>query len=313
MLARRERARVIHGNGTRENIAAGLAGRLLGIPAVWHLRNLVAPGMHDLEKPLSFLPAAILANSRAVARRMKRLRCARRKLRVVYNGVDAGLFEGNGTAPLRRELGASGDEVLVGLVGRMGPGKGHEMFLEAARLIAKEHGEVKFAVIGGELFAEEGREQRIERLICGYGLSGRVACTGHRSDVERCIRALDILVLASEREPFGRVLIEAMAAGKAIVATDAGGVQEVVEGGVTALLVPPRDSAAMASAIVRLSRDRSLRERMGHAGRERVRERFSIEEHVTKIEEIYSEILNGKRKQRRGPSLQGRRSQQRHA
>jgi glycosyltransferase involved in cell wall biosynthesis len=292
-IAVKEKADIIHGNGTRENIAAGFVGRLLGIPTIWHLRNLVPPGMRDLERPLAFLPTRIIANSRAVARRMKRLPWARRKLWVVHNGVDMSLFEGNGVGEVRGQLGVSDDQVLVGLVGRMGVGKGHEVFLDAAVRAGKEEENLKFALIGGELFTDEGREEGITRLIDAYGLSDRIACTGHRPDVERYIKALDILVLASEREPFGRVLIEAMAAGRSVVATDAGGVQEVVEGGVTALLVPPRDPAAMALAIVRLSRDRNLRERMGKAGRDRVREKFSIENHVSRIQGIYSEILNG--------------------
>lgn len=312
-LVVREKADIIHGNGTRENIAAGVVGRFFGIPAVWHLRNLVPAGMRDLEKPLVFMPAAIIANSRAVARRMKKISRARKRLWVVHNGVDLSLFGADGAGDARRELGARDSEVLVGLVGRMGAGKGHEIFLDAAMRAGRECGNLRFAVIGDELFTGEGRRSSIDSLIQEYGLSDRIVCTGYRPDVERYIRALDILVLASEREPFGRVLIEAMAAGRAIIATDAGGVSEVVEGGVTALLVQPGNAAAMAKAIMRLSCDGELRERMGRSGRMRAAEKFSIEKHVSRIQEIYTEILSGNGRRKDRSALQDHRGEQEHA
>jgi len=298
-----EGADIIHGNGTRENIAAGLVGRIVRIPTVWHLRNLVARGMIDMEKPLSFLPRKIVANSRAVARRVKKLRWAKKRLSVVYNGVDLNRFSGNGgngANGARHELGAGSGEVIVGIVGRIGAGKGHDLFLRAAKLALEREGgnSLRFAVIGDELFTENGRRARVVDLANELGISAHVSFTGYRDDVEKMIEALDILVLASVSEPFGRVLIEAMAAGKPVVATDAGGVKEVVDGGVSALLVKPGDEVLMESAISRLAGDPPLRERMGSLGRERVLRKFSIEEHVWRIQRIYDDILgkNGRGK-----------------
>jgi glycosyltransferase involved in cell wall biosynthesis len=295
LIARQEGAHLIHGNGSRENIAAGLVGRLLGIPVVWHLRNLVAPGMLDIEKPFTFLPRRIIANSRAVARRMKRIPWARSRLVVIYNGVDLDAFGGNGRSggrgATRSELGAGEEEVLVGIVGRIGEGKGHELFLRAARAAASEEPRLRFAVIGDELFSREDRRGRLDRLVRELDLSDRVTCTGHRDDVERLVRALDLLVLASDSEPFGRVLIEAMAAGRPVVATDSGGVPEVVEGGVSGLLVRPGNVGLMAKAITRLSSDPVLRDRMGRLGRERAERKFSIERHVEKVQKLYAQLV----------------------
>lgn len=290
-IARREKVDIIHGNGTRENIASGVAARLLGIPSVWHIRNLVVPGMRDLERPLSFLPTRIIANSRAVARRVKDIPWARKRLEVVYNGVDLRLFNGNGGEVVRRDLGVGQDEILVGIVGRIGTGKGHELFVRAAKRALEGREDLRFVIVGDELFTENGRRRRLAELVRELGLNDRVTLTGYRRDVERVIQALDILVLASEREPFGRVLIEAMAAGKPVVATAGGGVREVVEAGVSALLVEPGDVRLMASAIKRLSADRDLRERMGRSGRERVLRKFTIERHVSRIQRIYDDIL----------------------
>ncbi len=297
-IVRTEKADIIHGNGTRENIALGIVGRLIGVPSVWHLRNLVAMGMIDIEKPLAFLPRRIIANSRAVAKRLRRKTSAKKKLTVIYNGVDMRLFSGGDSAGVRSELGAGEGSVLVGIVGRIGAGKGHEVFMHAAKRALEDDGgeNLRFAIIGDELFTDNGRGGRMKDLVERLGISDSVVCTGYRDDVERVMGALDILVLASENEPFGRVLIEAMAAGKALVATSAGGVREVVEGGVTALLVRPGDVELMANAITRLSRDHELRERMGESGKNRVRKKFSIEEHVSKIERIYDDILENRGK-----------------
>ena len=167
------------------------------------------------------------------------------------------------------------------------------MFMRAAkRALSDDHDpNLRFAIIGDELFTEEGRMRRVIDEVERLGMCESFVCTGYRDDVERVMGALDILVLASENEPFGRVLIEAMAAGKALVATSGGGVREVVEGGVTALLVRPGDEELMAKAITRLSKDQPLRERMGAAGKDRVRKKFKIEVHVSKIERVYDDIL----------------------
>ena len=115
--------------------------------------------------------------------------------------------------------------------------------------------------------------------------------TDFRKDIPRIIASLDLLVLTSEKEHFGRVLIEAMACAKPVVATNAGGVPEIVKDGETGILVPPKDSSAMAEAIITLLQDKERARRMGLAGRERVEKMFDIKENARKTEEIYKNLL----------------------
>jgi glycosyltransferase involved in cell wall biosynthesis len=179
-----------------------------------------------------------------------------------------------------------GNSPLVGIVGGLIPWKGHCYFLEAAFLISRKFSEVKFLVVGEDFVGGRYRRQ-LEDLSFKLGLSDKVVFTGFRQDIPEILGSLEILVLTSLKEPFGRVLIEAMACAKPVVATNAGGVPEIVREGETGLLVPMRDPEALARSIKLLLNNKEKAKEMGEKGRRRVEENFTIEAHVKKVESLY--------------------------
>ena len=149
----------------------------------------------------------------------------------------------------------------------------------------REIPDARFVILGeGEL------REHLERQVREHHLEKHVLLPGFRTDVLGCIKGFDLFAMSSVTEGLGTSLLDAMACSRAIVATRAGGIPEVVEDGVTGLLVPPRDHAAMAHAIVRLLRDDGLRKRMGDAGLARVSERFTVERMVAETAAVYARV-----------------------
>lgn len=183
---------------------------------------------------------------------------------------------------LRQELGVSAETPLVGIVARLVPIKAHEYFLQAARLVREAIGGAKFLVVGdGE------RRGELEGLARSLGLQGEVLFLGWRRDLPRVYADLDVVVLSSLNEGSPVSLIEALAAARPVVATDVGGVGEVVVDGETGLLVPPKDAAALAQAILTLLADPQRGQRLGLAGRQRVYPQHAAQRLVCDIEKLY--------------------------
>lgn len=290
-LIREHRVDLVHANAPQTNLPAGLAARLTGIPAVWHARNLLHGRMWDIDRMLAILPARIICNSEAIRRRFVRSRGWAKSVTIV-NAVDTREFHlGVPREPFRRELGIPPHLAAVGIVGRIGLGKGHEHFVEAAIRLLAAGVAAHFLMIGDTLFAEDAwRIDALRRRIKDAGREDRIHFTGFRRDIPQVMRGLDVLVLASEAEPCGRVLFEAMASGTAVVATDSGGTPEIVRDGREGLLVPPSDPTALAAAIRQLVEDASLRDRLGRAGIARVQTEFTIERHVARTLEVYEDV-----------------------
>jgi glycosyltransferase involved in cell wall biosynthesis len=175
-------------------------------------------------------------------------------------------------ASIRREAGCDGGP-LVGIVGRLEPWKGQDVFLRAAARVVAEHPAAAFAVVGGVTPGKREEYASELRALAGeLGLDGRVHFTGHAMDVFPWFDALDVCVHATHGEPFGLVLVEAMALGKPLVATALGGPVEIVEEGVSGLLVPPGDDEAMARAISGVLSDAGLAARLAEGGSRRALE-----------------------------------------
>ena len=168
-----------------------------------------------------------------------------RRMRVVHDGVTAAAFVESQTR--------ASEFTVIGLVGRIAQWKGQEIFIRAAAGVLSRFPNCRFRIIGAALFSEQDYERRIRQLAGELGIAHSVEFTGFRQDVFTAISELDILVHASiTGEPFGQVIVEGMAAGKPVVATAGGGVPEIVQDGLTGLLVPMGDPQGMARAICRL-------------------------------------------------------------
>jgi glycosyltransferase involved in cell wall biosynthesis len=293
---RDRRVAVVHSNGPQTNVVAGLAGRLAGVPAVWHARNLLHGAMRDVDRALAPLATRIICNADAIRARFAGSRAWDKSVTII-NAVDTREFHpGVDGASFRAEQGADAAMPLVGIVGRIGLGKGHEHFVEGAVRLLRAGTAARFVIVGDSLFAEDAwRADALRRQVKDAGLEERIRFTGVRRDVPRVMRGLDLLVLASDAEPCGRVLFEAMASGTAVVATNTGGTPEIVRDGIEGLLVPPRDAGALAQAIGALLVDSERRARLGDAGLARVRAEFTIERYVARTVAVYDDVIRGRR------------------
>ncbi len=294
---RKAGVRLVHTNGMKAHVIGGLAAQLARVPVVWHVRDFLGQGR--LEDLLFWMgarvPARIITNSQAVARTWWERGVSPSRVVAVHNGVDVERYLGRDGGAFRGSLGIPAGVPLVGLIGMLAPWKGQMEFVEAARLVFRSAPQTRFVIVGEEPYLTDGHggfAESLQRRVLELGLGHAVFLPGYRRDVPEVLAALDVVVHASTApEPFGRVLIEAMAARRALVATDAGAVREIVGENEAALLVPPGAIAPLAEAILELVRDPRRRERLAEAGWARVRQRFTIQTHTRQIEQVYRELL----------------------
>lgn len=297
------RVDIIHTNSLKADILGGFAARLARRPLIWHVRDRIAD---DYLPPLvarSFrflchlLPQVVIANSSSTLTSL-RLREDDRSA-VVYSGtqnrVDRNVVH-DGLDPAGFSAVTSSTRNLsarprIGLLGRISPWKGQHVFLRAAAIVLKEFPQARFQIIGKAMFDEAEYEASLHRLVDELQIAHAVEFVGFRSDVANVLRELSVLVHASTvGEPFGQVIVEGMAAGLPVVATNGGGVPEIVQDGQTGLLVPMNDVEAMADAVTRLLANPEMAREMGRKAQARARDAFSIERTARSVEAIYKRL-----------------------
>jgi glycosyltransferase involved in cell wall biosynthesis len=291
------RADVIHTNGMKAHLLGGLAGRLARVPAIWHLRDFPPAGRPGrlFAQAARRLPQLVLAVSEAVAGAVRPAAGLTPRVITLYDPLDTRRFRpGLSGAGFRRELGIGPRIPLVGLVAHLTPWKGHELFLDIACAVRDSGSPARFVVVGGPIYETDGHAGYADRLrqrAKELGLTERLTFLGARSDVPEILAALDVLVhCPTAPEPLGRVLAEAMAVGRPIVAARCGGIPEVVEDGVTGLLAEPGDGPGFASGVLNLLENPALGERLAREGSRRVDERFAVKTHVKTVLAAYQTV-----------------------
>jgi glycosyltransferase involved in cell wall biosynthesis len=219
----------------------------------------------------------VIANSHASAASLVALtHCAPETVPVVHNGVDLDEFSNVDTedmATLRRRFGLPEDVYLAGLFGRLAPWKGQHIALEALARLPHLH----LVLVGSALFGEQAYVKTLHEQAARLGVQDRLIFAGFRDDMPAWMKAVDVILHTStEPEPFGRVIIEGMAAGRPVIAAAAGGVTEIVRHRTNGWLVPPRDVTALAEAIEILRAAPELANRLASQGLEDVAQRFSV-------------------------------------
>lgn len=294
-LFRRIRPDVVQSSLFGFDYWATRAARKAGVPVVITTRRELAEwqeGRHLwLVRKANTLTDAIVANSHAVARyAAEREEEDEARYRVIYNGLPLSAFTRHDPGPARQRFGIPLDAKVVGMAANFTEIKDHQLFILAADHTKREIPDVHFLLLG----QGPGRDGVLHAMESNVG-PDRVHLHHTLDEMPLAYAAMDVCVLTSKMEGAPNVLIEAMAAGRSVVASAVGGIPELVEHGVTGLLESSREPALFGDKIFSLLRDPDLRTRMGAAGRERARTHFSVERMVAEHTALYRELLEAKR------------------
>jgi len=264
------------------------------VPAVW-FQHVGASWSSNIERWAAFVKsAAIITNSEFTAQGQRRVNPRRARVEVIHPGTrlpERGYKQ-------RRAAGRAALEIpdgvfAVGIAARLQPWKGQDVVIRAAASLLRARSHARLYIIGDAMFGfDKAYADALPRLAEELGIRERVSFTGFRNDVPELLAGLDVAIHASVTpEPFGLGLIEAMAAGTALIAADAGAAREIVAPGVDGLLTPPGDHEALATALLALCDDPDRCHELARAGWHTARERFDAAEMTLKVEELYEAVV----------------------
>jgi glycosyltransferase involved in cell wall biosynthesis/SAM-dependent methyltransferase len=287
---------VVVSNQSKGHIYGGIAALAARVPAVFWQQGI--PRANALERMAAAIPARAIVCSSDAARAAQSELASQDRVFKIHLGIETGEVcarKGSGKK-IKESLGWDSTTPVVGIVGRLERWKGQEDFLRAAAIVARTHRIVNFAVVGGAVLGWEGSyPEELRRLATRLGIKDRVHFAGYQADVYPWFDALDVVVHASDREPFGLVLVEAMALGKPLIATAAGGPTEIIEEGISGLLVPPRNPEHLADAIARVLDDDDLSVKLARGASDRARE-FSEERMAERFAEVLTHVTERHRR-----------------
>lgn len=282
----------VHTHLLHADLYGRVGGRLAGRPVLstYHCDDPfhLIRGVRQADAATARLCARVVCISHAVADFVAdRIGVPRRLLRVIHYGMEPPVERGG--ADLRALTGAAPGERIVGMVGRLVEQKGHVYLLRAMPQILRAAPDTRLAVVG-----DGGLRDELQALAAELGVADRVHFLGYRDDAQHLTAQFDVALIPSIFEGFGMVCLEAMGASRPVVASRVSAIPEIILDGETGVLVPPRDPAALAAAVVRLLNDPALARRMGQAGRRRLEDEFTVDAMVHRTAELYRSLLTPK-------------------
>ncbi|HYE86554.1 MAG TPA: glycosyltransferase [Vicinamibacterales bacterium] len=291
---------IVHSYSFYGNVFAIPPGRFAAPVVVASIRDrgpYLTPMQRRVQRHVCRFADCILVNAEAVKDWLIADGYDASQIVVIPNGVDLRRFVGGDRAAIRRSLGVPESARLVGVVSRLSRLKGIEDFLQAAAIVAAADDQVRFVIVG-EPSPIKNREylDELSELARTLGIGDKVMFTGLRSDVPAILSSLDVSVMPSLNEALSNVLLESMAAGVPVVATEVGGTSEALEDGVNGILVPAARPQLMAAAIERLLAQPALAGRLAHEARRTIEARFSLERMVSATESLYEQLLTSKQR-----------------
>lgn len=280
---------ILHPHDNLSKIVGGIAAKIVGVKIVVHCRDFLKGSL--IEKMLIFYQLSLMDNIIAVSESTRNLFKIGRKIpdkvQTIYNGIDLKEFDYKKKGYSKEELGIRDKDLVIGIIATFDKCKGHIYLFKAMEMLISEGlRNIVCLVIG------DGRERdELEAFVVNKNLQDYIKFLGYRTDIRELLKAVDVVVMPSLQESFGRVAAEAMAMKVPVIASIVGGLPETVEEGKTGLLVPPGDASSLSKVIKYMIEHPDIRRKLGEAGRERVEERFSLESNVKKTEELYFRIL----------------------
>lgn len=292
-IIKRDEIRIIHLHGYGATTFGRIAARICGIPAIVHehmTEEKIPVSQSVADFVLSPLTTKAVAISNAVADFMVDKRfIARNKTEVLYNSIAPSIGRADATNDRKRlieELGIPGDRSIVGIVGRLDPVKGHTFFLDAAKQVLEKTRQAQFVILGaGDL--HDDLVEKSKQL----GIDQHVSFLGHRRNIEEIVSLFDVYVSSSLEEGLGIANIEAMALRRPIVATRVGGVPELIDDGVSGILVPPKDPDSIARSILDILGDDELAVKLGENAARQYKERFELSAIARNLRHIYRDTI----------------------
>lgn len=275
---------LLHANTNFTSEYAGILSRWKHVPTVGHIRDIEPLGR--MGRWTVRQNTRLIAISDAVIQYLLDEDVPKQQIVRVYDGVDLAQYQPSQSAS------AHDPGVVIGIIGQIGQRKGHIYLLEAVREIVKTCSNIKCWIVGKE--PAHSTEQYTEHLlhyVQQHHLEPCVQFWGFRTDIPDILAQLDILVVPSLQEPFGKIIIEAMAMKKPVIASNVGGIPEIMVDGQTGILVPPGNAEALRRALELLVTDQDRRQNMGIAGRKRVERTFSTEKNVSRTVQVYETLL----------------------
>ena len=272
---------LIHANNQKGFVVAAIARLFGGAPVVWHLHDILTADIFSSTNRkiavtlANWFATRVIVNSQATGEAFIAAGGNSRLLRTVHNGFDSEIFDrlNDDQTSLRQELGIPCDRPLIGMFSRLSYWKGQHILLEAASKLTDVH----VLLVGDALFGEAEYTQKLKNIAAQPSLQDRVHWLGFRQDIPQLMKACDAIAHCSTApEPFGRVIAEAQLAKRPAIATIGGGTSEIIEDGVTGLLIPPNDSDLLAEAIAKIFSDRELTNQMVENGYIQAKIKFSI-------------------------------------
>jgi len=296
-------ADLIDANSVRAGLVACTSTLFHKIPILVHVRDCVPRNkIGSLTRRIIARRASkIVANSSYVAHHFALDSSIFRKTEVVYNPLDLSSFDPNKVDgnQFKKMFKVNDCYPLLGVVGQISPWKGLVDVIRAMPKVLSFFPEARLLVVGEPKFDTVSARydnvayfKELKSLVEELNLKKEVIFTGERSDIPEVMKAIDLLILASWEEPFGRALIEAMAMEKPVISTNVGGPTEIIKDGVTGVLISPKNPEVIAQAVIELTSNRKKSEEMGRRGRADVQRRFNADTYVTRMFVIYKKILD---------------------
>ena len=298
-FARQQKFDLIHSNSTAV-ITGGLVSRLTGIPHIWHVREIITQPIW-LNKIIAnelnlFANVVVTVSGPTRDNLVKNQTKLTNKITVIHNGLDSSRFvtvTPENIEVLKNKWKLTPETTVIGMVGRISAWKGQAFLVKAAIPVLRRNPNVRLVLVGGSVPGEARHKNNLTTLISQCGVGKQIIVEDFRFDIPAVLSAFDIFALPSIRpDPFPTVVLEAMAAGKPIVATNHGGVIEQVKDGATGYLVSPDNPVEMTVALEKLTSNVSLQKQMGKTGYDRVHKYFTVEKYVNNIQQLYRNILN---------------------
>lgn len=288
----RNKIDIVQCHSIRALIMIGFAAKLAGKPIIWYIKGHLDNPV--LDRLGFWLADCILFQNETNQRRKypELIRKHEKKIELLQNGIDLSEIaeaEKQEHTGLKQELDIQPHRIHICFIGYLSPYKGIHYLLEAMVQVQREVSSTALYLVGGSLSEYPDYKTELETCVRDNKLQ-RITFTGWRQDVYAILSLMDIFVLPSLSEGVPKSIIEAMALGKPVIATKVGGVPELVKHGETGMILEPCNVSALADAIIRLAKDKSLREKLGSKARQIAHQEYSIEDNIRKLEALYVRI-----------------------